>query len=440
MKAAGRPLRFVYLLRGLPREWEAPLLHEILTLEDLGHRVTVVSRLSRDRRKVWRTFSTIKGKVRFIHEDDPFIFLKAIPSQLAVFFQSPLEYRRHLRAALASGRSMRLRRLFHAGMLTHRARDMGADHLHFLSGNSRIARLVSSLSGLSYTVTSHSRDDTVRGGISRLVAAGENADPRAAELLIRVTEDPKMTAEKIRHKPLVLVVAPPRGLRGFLGLRLRQQGFKFKEERCVGISPARLLDCGPDVVLAGADIDGADAFRLLKRLRADRATRHVPFILMTDQEDRALRLKAFQQGADGFFLATHDVEELLARIENMLKRETVGTRGRTHRRRRGISGQLENLPLPEIVQVLNMGKRTGCVTLSSGGVQGKIWFHEGELVHAELDAVEGESAFFGLLFWKEGEFSIEPGIAPSRRTIRNDAMFLVIEGLRRVDEATLAAG
>jgi CheY-like chemotaxis protein len=325
-------------------------------------------------------------------------------------------------------------------MLTHRVRDMGADHLHFLSGNSRIARLVSSLSGLSYTVTSHSRDDTVRGGISRLVVAGENADPRATELLIRITEDPKMTAEKIRHKPLVLVVAPPRGLRGFLGLRLRQQGLNFKEERCVGISPARVLDCAPDVVLAGADIDGADAFRLLKRLRADRATRHVPFILMTDREDRALRLKAFQQGADGFFLATHDVEELLARIENMLKRDKVGGRGRTLRRRRGISGQLENLPLPEIVQVLNLGKRTGCVTLSSGGIQGKIWFHDGQLVHAELDAAEGESAFFGLLFWKEGEFSIQPGVEPPRRTIRNDAMFLVMEGLRRVDEATLAAG
>jgi CheY-like chemotaxis protein len=317
---------------------------------------------------------------------------------------------------------------------------MGANHLHFLSSNSRIARLVSSLSGLSYTVTSHSRDDTVRGGISRLVAAGENADPRAAELLIRVTEDPRVTAEKIRHKPFVLVVAPPRGLRGFLGLRLRQHGFKFKEERCVGISPARLLDCGPDVVLAGADIDGADAFRLLKRLRADRATRHVPFILMTDQEDRALRLKAFQQGADGFFLATHDVEELLARIENMLKRETVGSRGRTHRRRSGISGQLENLPLPEIVQVLNMGKRTACVTLSFGGAQGQVWFDEGDLVHATLEGAEGEPAFFGLLHWTEGEFSIQHSVAAPRKTIRSDAMFLVFEGLRRVDEETLAAG
>jgi len=439
MKAAGRPLHFVYLLKGFPREWGASLLHEILTLESLGHRTTVISRLSRERRKAWRAFSTTRGKVRFIHEDDPLIFLKAIPSQLAVFLQSPLEYRRQLRAALSSRHPKRLRRLLHAGMLTHRARHMGADHLHFLSGHSRIARLVSSLSGLSYTVTLHTRDSTVRGGISRLVAAGEQADPRAVELLIRVTEDPGMT-EKSRHKPLVLVVSPPRGLRGFLGIRLRQQGFELKEERCVGISPSRLLDCGPDVVLAGADIDGADAFRLLKQIRADRSTRHIPFILMTDQDNRALRLKAFQRGADGFFMATHDVEELLARIENMLKRETVGSRGRTHRRRRGISGQLENLPLPEIVQLLNMGRRTGCVTLSSGGVQGKIWFHEGELVHAEFDAAEGELAFFGLLHWKEGEFSIQHGVAPPRRTIRNDAMYLVMEGLRRVDEATLAAG
>jgi DNA-binding NarL/FixJ family response regulator len=438
MRAAGRPLHLVYLLKGLPREWETSLVHEILTLESLGHRVTVVSRLSRDRRKIWRAFSTIKGRVRFIHEDDPLIQLRAIPSQLAVFAQSPLRYRRRLRTALASNHPNRLRRMLHAGMLAHRVRHMGADHLHFLSAHSRIARVVSSLSGLSYTVTSHSRDSGVRGGISRLVMAGECADPRAVELLIRVTEDPGMTQTN-RLKPLILVVAPPPGLRGFLGLRLRQQGFEVKEERCVGLSPGRLLDCAPEVVLAGADVDGADAFRLLKRLRADRSTRHIPFILMAEQENRELRLETFRQGADGFFLTTHDVEELLARIENLLKRESVGSRSRAHRRRRGISGQLENLPLPEIVQVLHMGKRTGCVTLSSGGVQGKIWFHEGELVHAELDAADGEPAFFALMHWSEGEFSIQPGVAAPRRTIKNDPMFLVIEALRRVDEARLAA-
>lgn len=439
MRAAGRPRHFVYLLKGLAREWESSLVQEILTLESLGHRVTVVSRLSRDRPKVWRTFAAIKGRVRFIHEDDPLIYLKAVPSQLAVLLQSPLEYRRSFHTALASRHPKSLRRMLHAGMLTHRLRYMGADHLHFLSGNSRIARLVSSLSGLSYTVTSHSRDSTVRGGVSRLVMAGEYAAPSAVELLIRVTEDPRMT-ERNRLKPLILVVAPPRGLRGFLGLRLRQHGFEFKEARCVGLSPGRLLDCGPDVVLCGAEGDGAEAFRLLKRLRADRSSRHIPFIVMTDGENRALRLDAFRQGADGFFLATHDVEELLARIENMLKRASVGLRSRTHRRRRGISGQLENLPLPEIVQVLHMGKRTGCVTLSSGGVQGRIWFHEGDLVHAELDAAQGEPAFYGLMHWTEGEFSIQPGVAATRRTIRNDPMFLVIEGLRRIDEERLAAG
>jgi CheY-like chemotaxis protein len=439
MRAAGRPLHFVYLLKGLPRTWEGSLLHEILTLESLGHRVTVVSRRVRDRRKVWRAFSGTRGKVRFIHEDDPLLYLKAIPSQVAVFLQSPLEYRRQLRTAWASRHPQRLRRWLHAGMLTHRARHMGADHLHFLSGNSRIARFVSSLSGLSYTVTSHTRDRTVRGGINRLVAAGNHADPLAVEILIRVTEDPRMT-EKSRHRPLVLVVAPPRGLRGFLGIRLRQHGLEFKEEKSVGLSPSRLLSCGPDVVLAGARGDGADAFRLLKQLRADRSTYHVPFILMTDQENRALRLRAFQQGADGFFLATHDVEELLARITNMLNRETVGSRGRSNRRRSGISGQLENLPLPEIVQVLNMGKRTACVTLSFGGAQGQVWFDEGDLVHATLEGAEGEPAFFGLLHWTEGEFSIQHSVAAPRKTIRSDAMFLVFEGLRRVDEETLAAG
>ena len=272
-----------------------------------------------------------------------------------------------------------------------------------------------------------------------MVLAGEYADPRAVELLIRVTEDPGMT-DSIQVKPLVLAIGPPEGLRGFLGNRIRQKGFEYREAKSGALSPARVLDTSPDVVLAGANGDGTEAFRVLKHLRADWSTRRVPFILITDQENPALRVQAFQQGADGFFHADNDVEELLARIDSMLQRGTIGRRKRAPRRRRGVSGQLENLPLPEIVQLLNMGKRTGCVTLSSGGIQGQLWFHQGDLVHAQLGATVGETAFFGLLHWTEGEFSIRPDAASNQRTIQNDTMFLVIEGLRLVDEARLAAG
>jgi hypothetical protein len=204
--------------------------------------------------------------------------------------------------------------------------------------------------------------------------------------------------------------------------------------------PSRLLACSPDVVLAGVNGDGVKTLRVLKRLRSDRSTRRVPFIVITDQDDPDLRLQAFQKGADGFFLVGNDIEELVARIRSMLERGTAGAHKRPSRRRRGISGQLENLPIPEIVQLLNMGKRTACVTLSSGGVQGQLWFREGDLVDARLDAVDGEEAFFGLLHWTKGEFSIKPDVTSSRRSIRNDTMFLVIEGLRRIDEERLAAG
>ena len=60
-------------------------------------------------------------------------------------------------------------------------------------------------------------------------------------------------------------------------------------------------------------------------------------------------------------------------------------------------------------------------------------------MHAKLGPSEGEDAFYELLRWKDGEFTIEHSVDTYKKTIEGDAMFLVFEGLRRADEQALAA-
>ena len=141
---------------------------------------------------------------------------------------------------------------------------------------------------------------------------------------------------------------------------------------------------------------------------------------------------------DDCLAKSDDLELLVARIRNILIRETRRDAKADARRGGGIAGQLENLSLPDIVQILNMGTKTACLSLASDERAGKIWFDSGASVHAETAEQTGADAFYEMLRWKTGEFTIEHGLKTEQKSIEADAMFLVIEGLRLLDESSEA--
>ena len=54
--------------------------------------------------------------------------------------------------------------------------------------------------------------------------------------------------------------------------------------------------------------------------------------------------------------------------------------------------------------------------------------------HAETGQKKGERAFYEMVRWNTGEFVIEHGLRTKRVSLEKDAMYLLMEGLRLVDE------
>ena len=50
--------------------------------------------------------------------------------------------------------------------------------------------------------------------------------------------------------------------------------------------------------------------------------------------------------------------------------------------------------------------------------------------------MQGEAAFHAMARWNTGEFAIEHGVKSRRTTIECDTMFLVMESMRLMDEAS----
>ncbi|MBD3398944.1 MAG: DUF4388 domain-containing protein [Candidatus Coatesbacteria bacterium] len=97
-------------------------------------------------------------------------------------------------------------------------------------------------------------------------------------------------------------------------------------------------------------------------------------------------------------------------------------------------GDLKDFALPDILQMLQMGKRTGALSIRRGEDIGTLYFRKGELVHATFANMTGEDAAYALLKWKNGRFRFDTTIYPTRRTIDISATNLILESARRSDE------
>ncbi|HJL42688.1 MAG TPA: DUF4388 domain-containing protein [Myxococcales bacterium LLY-WYZ-16_1] len=104
---------------------------------------------------------------------------------------------------------------------------------------------------------------------------------------------------------------------------------------------------------------------------------------------------------------------------------------------KSFSGKLSVMSLPTVVQTLSESGRSGTLMLEgSDGGRGQIGFCEGRIFEALLADQSGEEAFYELLTWKQGDFWFDPRKVPSEDLIQNSVMGLMLEGMRRMDEAS----
>ena len=75
-----------------------------------------------------------------------------------------------------------------------------------------------------------------------------------------------------------------------------------------------------DLVLTSLPMAQVDPLRLASRLRAEAETRDLPLMLIADEEQRELVLRAFELGASDHVLRPINEEELRARVRNQVRR------------------------------------------------------------------------------------------------------------------------
>jgi Domain of unknown function (DUF4388) len=97
-------------------------------------------------------------------------------------------------------------------------------------------------------------------------------------------------------------------------------------------------------------------------------------------------------------------------------------------------GSLKELPLPDIIQLVSVSRKTGKFTLTRDTDRGAIFLKGGQMIHATLGDLVGEEAIYSLAIWNSGEFQFSLGEEPERQTITKSNTNLLMEAARRLDE------
>jgi CheY-like chemotaxis protein len=100
----------------------------------------------------------------------------------------------------------------------------------------------------------------------------------------------------------------------------------------------------------------------------------------------------------------------------------------------GFRGMMRRVGLQEVLQMECLGRKSSILEILTGKAQGRIYIHEGAIVHAESGTLQGEVALYGLLGLRGGEFNLRPFSEPARRTIAGQYEFLLMEAARLSDE------
>jgi hypothetical protein len=90
--------------------------------------------------------------------------------------------------------------------------------------------------------------------------------------------------------------------------------------------------------------------------------------------------------------------------------------------------------LPDMVQVLFHGRKTGNLKITTASQSGEIHFQEGAVVNASWGSKKGVHAFYDMIQLREGQFALDPSFKPKERLIHESAEALLLEGMRRMDE------
>ena len=99
-----------------------------------------------------------------------------------------------------------------------------------------------------------------------------------------------------------------------------------------------------------------------------------------------------------------------------------------------IQGSMREAPLPDIIQLVSQGGKSGCFHISNDLKRARIYLKAGRIVHAVTQDGEGLDALYEVALWLDGNYHFEEIDTVPDATITKPNPSILMEMHRRMDE------
>ncbi len=179
----------------------------------------------------------------------------------------------------------------------------------------------------------------------------------------------------------------------------------------------KAVDEAPDVLVSDYRMPGMDGRQLVEKLKSRSSTSGVAVILLATKSDIADKLSLQDHTADDF-------------VEKPFFLTSDGV----------VRGSLAQMNVIDLVQSLEMGRKSCLLTLTSDSDKCEMYFSEGQVQHAAYGPLTGDDAVFKVLRWAGGNFQINFEGKTKQQSTTLNTQGLLMEGLRLLDESRRDSG
>ncbi len=190
-----------------------------------------------------------------------------------------------------------------------------------------------------------------------------------------------------------------------------------------------------ELIIADTDLPDTNGLQFFRVLSQERRLRSIPFVFLSADRRPEAKIAAFRAGVADYLIKPCHGGEFAARAISLVERERR-TRALARKRNYLLAGDLLAMGFPDLVNTIEMGRRSGVLSLVLSSAFAQVFFSGGRIVHALYGTLVGAAAVHRLVDETSGSFEFAPGdceIPADQWTIHESATSLILEGARLVD-------